>query len=39
VLRKYIGCVFDSGDIDVQKHQIVSGTAQFKARDVQGVGF
>lgn len=38
VLRKYIGCVFASGDIDVQKHQIVSGTAQFLARDVQGTG-
>ena len=38
VLRKYIGCVYDSGDMDVSAHRIVVTNAQFKARDVQGTG-
>lgn len=39
VKRKYIGCVFASGDIDVQKNQVVSGSATFMCRDVSGSGF
>lgn len=38
VLRKYIGCVYDSGDMDVSAHRIIVTNAQFKARDVQGLG-
>lgn len=36
VLRKYVGCSYASGDIDVSKHQIVMSSAQFNALDVQG---
>lgn len=38
VLRKYVGCSYASGDVDVQKHAIVIGSAQFMALDVQGAG-
>lgn len=36
VLRKYIGCSYASGDVDVQAHQIVMNSAMFNALDVQG---
>ncbi len=36
LLRKYVGCSYDSGDIDVSAHQIVVQSAQFKALDVVG---
>lgn len=35
-LRKYTGCSFASGDIDVSKHAIVMQSAQFNALDVTG---
>lgn len=38
VKRKYIGCVYASGDLDISANQVVSGSAQFMARDVQGTG-
>jgi len=31
--------VYDSGDISIDKHQPITGSTQFKCRDVQGVGF
>lgn len=34
VLRKYTGVSFDSGDIEIGKHAIVSSNAQLKALDV-----
>lgn len=36
VLRKYIGCSYNSGSISVSKHTIVMQSAQFLALDVQG---
>lgn len=38
VLRKYVGCSYASGDVDVSKHSIVMNSAQFNALDVQGTG-
>ena len=38
VLRKYIRCSFDGGDLEVQKHQILSSSGTFKALDVAGTG-
>lgn len=38
LLRKYIGCSYASGDLDVSKHSIVMASAQFLALDVQGKG-
>ena len=38
VMRKYRGCSFDSGDVDISAHRIVSRSAQFKALDVTGTG-
>jgi hypothetical protein len=38
LLRKYIGCSYASGDIDVSKHAIVMQSAQFNALDVAGAG-
>lgn len=38
VLRKYIGCVYTSGDHSLDANQAIRGTAQFMCRDVQGVG-
>lgn len=38
VLRKYIGCVFTSGDSTIDANQTIKGTMQFQCRDVQGVG-
>lgn len=38
VLRKYKGCSYASGSIDVSAHRIVVGNAQFMALDVEGTG-
>jgi len=38
VLRKYVSCSYESGDVDVQAHRIVMETGQFKALDVTGDG-
>ena len=38
VLRKYTGCSYDSGDVDVSAHRIVMQSAQLKALDVTGTG-
>ena len=37
-LRKYRGCSFDSGSVQVQKHSILVNSAQFRALDVVGDG-
>lgn len=37
-LRSYIGCSYDSGDVDVTAHRIVMASGQFKALDVTGTG-
>lgn len=39
LLRKYVGCSFASGDIDVTKHGIVSISGTFNCLDVVGTGF
>lgn len=36
LLRKYVGCSYASGDIDVNAHQIVVQSGQFNALDVSG---
>lgn len=36
VLRKYTGCSFDSGDLEVSAHRVVSSSCQLKALDVSG---
>lgn len=33
VVRVYVGCTFESGDIDVTKHQIIVQNASFRALD------
>lgn len=38
LLRKYIGCSYASGDIEITKHAIIMQSGQFNALDVQGVG-
>jgi hypothetical protein len=38
VLRKYVGCSYGSGDIDIQKHAILVSNATFLALDVVGTG-
>ncbi len=38
VLRKYTGCSYASGDVEVNKHQIIINNAQFMALDVTGKG-
>lgn len=38
IIRKYIGCSYASGDIDISAHRIVMASAQFNALDVQGTG-
>lgn len=38
VVRSYINCSYDSGDVDVSAHRIVMSNAQFKALDVRGTG-
>ena len=36
LLRKYVGCSYASGDVEVSKHAIVMQSGQFNALDVQG---
>ncbi len=36
LLRKYVGCSYASGSIDIQKHQIAVQSAQFNALDAVG---
>lgn len=36
LLRKYVGCSYASGSVDVQAHRIVVQSAQFNALDVVG---
>ncbi|MFW9605068.1 MAG: hypothetical protein ACMV0I_00635 [Pseudomonas sp.] len=36
-LRKYIGCSYASGDVDVSKHAIVVSSGTFNALDVSGL--
>lgn len=36
LLRKYVGCSYASGDIDITKHSIVTTSATFYALDVTG---
>lgn len=38
LLRKYIGCSYASGGIEIAKHAILVQSAQFNALDVSGVG-
>lgn len=38
LLRKYKGCSYASGDIDINAHQIVVTSGQFNALDVSGTG-
>lgn len=38
ILRKYTGCSYASGDIEVNKHAIVMQSATFLALDVSGTG-
>lgn len=38
LLRKYVGCSYASGDLDVSKHAIVASNATINALDVQGTG-
>lgn len=35
-LRKYVGCSFASGDVEIRKHTIVMANATFQALDVVG---
>lgn len=37
-LRKYSGCSYASGEVDIQKHSIVMNSGQFNALDVDGDG-
>jgi hypothetical protein len=37
-LRKYVGCSYASGDVDVSKHAIVQVNGTFNALDVVGLG-
>lgn len=36
LLRKYVGCSYASGDVDITKHSIVTTSATFYALDVTG---
>ena len=38
LIRKYTGCSYASGDLEVSKHQIVMTNATFNALDVVGTG-
>jgi hypothetical protein len=38
LLRKYVGCSYASGDLEITKHAIVMSNAQFSALDVVGLG-
>lgn len=33
LMYKYVGCSYDSGDMDISAHRIVTQSAQFKALD------
>lgn len=37
-LRKYMGCSYASGDVEVTKHAIIVSNAQFNALNVTGDG-
>lgn len=37
IVRKYLGCSCDNSDTEVTKHQIITKSAVFMARDVSGV--
>jgi hypothetical protein len=37
-LRKYLGCSYASGDVEVNKHAIIVANGQFNALDVVGLG-
>lgn len=38
VTRKYLNCTFASGDVEIQKHAIISNNCQFMALNVSGGG-
>lgn len=38
LLRKYTGCSYASGDLEVSKHAILMGSGQFNALNVSGTG-
>lgn len=38
LLRKYVGCSYASGDLEVNKHAIVMANGTFNALDVSGTG-
>lgn len=38
LLRQYIGCSYDSGDVDITAHRITMQSSQFKCIDVTGTG-
>lgn len=38
LLRKYMGCSYASGDLEVAKHTIVMQSGTFNALDVSGIG-
>lgn len=38
VLRKYTGCSYASGDVEISKHAILVANVQFNALDVSGLG-
>lgn len=38
MLRKYMGCSYASGDVEVTKHAIVMSSGTFNALDVSGLG-
>ncbi len=38
LLRKYVGCSYASGDIEIQKHAILISSGMFNALDAVGVG-
>lgn len=39
VLRKWMGCSYGGGSVDVNKHAIIVANASFMALDVAGTGF
>lgn len=38
LLRKYTGCTYASGDLEINAHQILSNSAQFMCLNVTGSG-
>lgn len=38
LLRKWVGCSYASGDLDISKHSIAMSSGTFNALDVVGVG-